>query len=255
MSSSRFGERRNQPMSSRPFRIRGACLIFLGIYLNVPFSILNAAFNYPQILREPTGQVLLLFKEGGAGLIATWYAFALAAVFLIVAVLLVQRTLMDKHKTLLSVATVFGVLAGVFQVLGLIRWVFLVPVLADAYAAPDATEATKAAAVMVFNGFHQYAGVAIGEHLGQLSTSLWAMLISVVMFRSPIYSKWQGASGVAIAVLMLLGLLEGFATVIKFDPGVFAVLTPLSFVALSIWLISLGVVLLLHKEPLGVLEA
>lgn len=36
-----------------------------------------------------------------------------------------------------------------------------------------ASEATKAAAVVVFEGFHQYAGVAIGEHLGQLFTAVW----------------------------------------------------------------------------------
>lgn len=232
------------------FRVTGILLVFLGIYLNIPFSILNSIFNYPQILREPTGQVLLLFKQGGTSLIATWYAFALAPVFLIAAVQLIHRTLKDEGSIWASMATVFGVLAGVFQVLGLIRWVFLVPVLANVYASPSETEAAKTAAVTVFNAFHQYAGVAIGEHLGQLSTALWVLFLSVGILGSSIYKKWQAVSGIVIASLMMVGLVEGFSTVINFDPGVFGAITPVSFIALSIWMIALGITLLFRKTNL-----
>jgi hypothetical protein len=236
-------------MTSRLFKATGASLIFLGIYLNIPFSILGAIFDYPNILREPTGQVLTLFKQGGAMLIAVWYAFALAPLFLIVVSLLVNRILKENQETLLSIATVSGVLAGTFQILGLIRWVFVVPVLANAYTDANATESTRDAAVMVFNGFHQYAGVAVGEHLGQLFTALWVLLISAAMFKSSAFRNWQGMTGIAIAVLMLLGLIEGFATVINFNAGLFGVLTLISFIALSLWMISLGVTLIWQKSP------
>lgn len=236
-------------MSSKLIKITGASLIFLGIYLNIPFSILGAIFDYPNILREPTGEVLTLFKQGGATLIATWYAFAFAAVLLIIVAKLVQQVLKNEHETILSLATTFGILAGIMQVLGLIRWVFVVPMLANAYTDATSTAATKDAAVMVFQGFHQYAGVAIGEHLGQLFTAIWIVLISVAMLDSAVFRRWQGKIGISIAVLMFLGLTEGFATVINFNAEIFGVLTPISFIALSVWMISLGATLIWQHSP------
>lgn len=235
-------------MSSKLNKITAATLIFLGIYINIPFSILGVIFDYPNILRQPTGQVLTMFKQGGSTLIATWYAFAIAALLMIVVAKLIQQILQDEHKHLTSIATTFGVLAGISQVLGLIRWVFIVPILADAYTDSNSSEATKSAAVMVFQGFHQYAGVAIGEHLGQLFTALWIVLISIAMLNSTIFRRWQGFVGIAISAMMMLGLVEGFATVITFNVGIFGVLTPIAFILLSIWMISLGVSLVWRKS-------
>lgn len=235
-------------MSSKLNKITAATLIFLGIYINIPFSILGVIFDYPNILRQPTGQVLTMFKQGGSTLIATWYAFAIAALLMIVVAKLIQQILQDEHKHLTSIATTFGVLAGISQVLGLIRWVFIVPILADAYTDSNSSEATKSAAVMVFQGFHQYAGVAIGEHLGQLFTALWIVLISIAMLNSTIFRRWQGFVGIAISAMMMLGLVEGFATVITFNVGIFGVLTPIAFILLSIWMISLGVSLIWRKK-------
>jgi hypothetical protein len=31
---------------------------------------------------------------------------------------------------------------------------------------------------MVFEAFHRYAGMAVGEHLGYLSTSVWTVLVA-----------------------------------------------------------------------------
>lgn len=231
-------------MTSRTIKFTGASLIFLGVYLNIPFSILGAIFDYPNILRQPTGEVLTRFHAGGTTLIATWYAFALAAVLMTLVVLLVYPVLRSANENLMRIATAFGVLAGIMQVIGLIRWVFVVPSLANAYTDPAATEATRAATVIVFNTIHQYAGVAIGEHLGQLFTAVWALLVSVSLVKT---SRFQSIAGIAIAILMFVGLIEGFATVITFDPGVFSVLTPIAFIALSLWMIWLGISLIILK--------
>jgi hypothetical protein len=236
-------------MSSKLHKVTGATFIFLGIYINIPFSILGVIFDYPNILRQPTGQVLTLFKQGGATLIATWYAFAIAPVLMILAAKLLQRVLNDEYKNLAPVAATFGVLAGVFQVLGLIRWVFVVPALANAYTDPISNEASKASAIAVFQGFHQYAGVALGEHLGQLFTALWLAMISAAMLNSSVFKRWQGWVGLAISAMMFAGLVEGFATVASFNPGVFAILTPIAFILMSIWMITLGVVVLRNKRP------
>jgi hypothetical protein len=193
-------------MSPKLHKITAITLIFLGVYINIPFSVLGAIFDYPNILRQPVGQVLTLFKQGGGTLIATWYAFALAPLIMIAAAKLLHRVLRVGHPDLASIAATFGVLAGLFQAVGLIRWVFVVPALAEVFTDPAASEAAKAAAVTVFQAFHQYAGVALGEHLGQLSTAIWVLLISITMLDSAVFRRWQGFAGLAISVMMFLGL-------------------------------------------------
>lgn len=228
-------------MRSKLFKFTGVFLIFWGIYLNIPFSILSAIFDYPDILRHPTAEVLTAFKAGGNGLLAAWYAFALAALFFVFVVLLLHQVLRRESRILLSLATVSGILAAVLQLLGLIRWVFVVPGLAEVYTNEDSSQATKEAVIVVFNAFHQYAGVAIGEHLGQLFTALWIMFVSIILINSQRFKKWQGYAGIIIAIMMLFGLVEGFATVIDFDAGIFGLLPMISFVGLSLWLVTLGV--------------
>lgn len=64
-------------------------------------------------------------------------------------------------------------IAGVTQAMDLARWVFAVPGLAAIASDPAATAAAKETAIVVFNALHQYAGVALGEHIGQIFTALW----------------------------------------------------------------------------------
>jgi len=45
-------------------------LILTPIAFNVFFTLLSVAFEYPDILREPTGYVLRQFDAGGGGLVA-----------------------------------------------------------------------------------------------------------------------------------------------------------------------------------------
>jgi hypothetical protein len=77
-----------------------------------------------------------------------------------------SQAIVDADQTLLALATIVGVLAAIVQFLGLIRWPFLVPYLARAVSAPDATPARLETVDAVFQSFNRYLGVAVGEHLG-----------------------------------------------------------------------------------------
>lgn len=234
-----------------PRRLAGAGLILLGIGLNVPFAILGATFDYPNILRLPTAEVLTRFHAGGAPLIATWYAFMAAALFLVPVAVLLHDALAPadgrRGSTALRLATMAGIGAGLMQALGLIRWVFAVPGLARTFADPAATEAARAAAVVTFEGLHQYAGVALGEHLGQLATAAWAGLVAVELYSRAGFARWQAWLGSASAGLIAVGLAEGFATVIPFDAGALGLATPLGYVGLSVWLVAVGVSLVKRR--------
>lgn len=216
-------------------------MILLGIYLNVPFTILGLVFSYPGILRRPTGEILTRFEAGGPFLLGFWYSFLLAA--------LAMMVLAGTARRLGSGASVAGLLAGMFQAIGLIRWVFVVPGLARAYTAPVSTAATREATTVVFDALHAYAGVAIGEHLGQLATAVWAVLFASSLRRAGRIPNWQLRLAWTAAALILAGLVEGFATVLPFDPGVLGVATPLGFIVLSVWMVAAGLSLYRGRVP------
>src|SRR3954466_3046491 len=98
----------------------GLLLLVLPIAYNAAFALLGRAFDYPNILRRPTGEILERFAAGGSRLILLWWGFALTAVLLAPAVVLLSVTLGDANGTILSLATVVGLLAALVQFLGLI---------------------------------------------------------------------------------------------------------------------------------------
>src|SRR5262249_17488903 len=141
--------------------------------------------------------------------VLVWYVLTLTAVAFVPLAVLVHHVLAERDAPLgLWLATTFGVIAGVAQTLGFLRWPFLVPHLAQAYLDPAASEAQRAAAAMVFDAFHRYAGMAVGEPLGYLCTSLWTVLVSVAILRGGRAPGWLGASGIVLGAGIAAGLLE-----------------------------------------------
>jgi hypothetical protein len=223
-------------------RLTGIVLILTPIAFNTFFTLLSVTFEYPDILRKPTGYVLRHFDDGGSGLVATWYGFMLTAVLFVPLAILVHKVLTRENTPYMAVATAFGVIAGVVQFLGLVRWPFLVPYLADTYLAPASSPATREAVAVVFQAFNQYAGVGVGENLGYLFTGLWTMLVALTMFGSPLPLRgWLGLLGLVSAVSILVGILEPAG----FEPAANVVV--LGYILWSIWLALFGMFLLVPK--------
>jgi hypothetical protein len=220
--------------------LTGLLLIVVPITFNVTFFLLQRAFEYPEILRKPTDYVLQRFKEGGAPLRRLWYAFALSAVLFTPVPVLVQQVFLPDTPWYLVVGTAVGVLAGAVQFLGLIRWSFLVPSLADMYTHPEATQATRDSVVVVFQAFHRYAGVAIGEHLGYIFTSTWTILLCIAIIATDLVNPLYGWLGIVPALGVLMGVFEetGFRTA--------GAINAISYILWSIWLIAFGTALLLR---------
>jgi uncharacterized protein DUF4386 len=107
--------------------LTGLLLLVLPVAYNLLFTLLARRFDYPDILRQPTSQVLARFAAGGSRLVLTWWGFAMSAVLLAPAVVLVSATLADANPTVLALATATGLLAALVQFLGLVRWPFAVP--------------------------------------------------------------------------------------------------------------------------------
>ena len=142
-----------------------------------------------------------------------------------------------------------GVLAAVVQFLGLVRWPFLVPYLARAVSDADdgtpAGVARREAVEVVFQSFNRYLGVAVGEHLGYLFTGAWSVLVGVASLQSGAVPAWIGVVGIVIGALLALCSLEFVGPFEREGWSLAATLTPIVYVAWSLWLVATGVALLL----------
>ena len=193
--------------------LTGILLIVLPVAFNVAFAALAKAFDYPDILRRPTSEILDRFRAGGSRLVTLWWAFAMTALaFAPVAVLVSE--VVDGNATVLRLAVVVGVLAGLVQLLGLLRWPFLVPYLAREDV--DASPARREAVDIVFQAFHRYLGVAVGEHLGYLLTGAWSVLVGVALTQGSTAPAWLGAVGIAAGALLMMCSLEFVG---RFEPA------------------------------------
>jgi hypothetical protein len=222
----------------------GVMLIVLPLAFNAAFAALAAKFDYPDILRKPTQEILHRFRDGGSGLVLLWWSFAMTAVLLAPAAVLLSGALAGADSTLLALGSAVGVLAAAVQFLGLIRWPFLVPYLARSVTDPNASAARKEAVDVVFQSFNRFLGVAVGEHLGYLLSGAWSALAGVAMIQSAAVPGWLGIVGVTVGAVLALCSLEFIG---PFEPNgwkLAAALTPVAYIVWSLWLVAVGIFLL-----------
>ncbi len=209
----------------------------------VAFLVLGAAFDFPDILRLPAAEVLTKFNENPAAIRAAYYAFSWSSLLLIPLAVLLRRALRagGRDEGSLAVAAALGLAAGLTQLLGFIRWTIFVPFLADAYADPATTPATRDALAVAYEFANRYLGMTIGEHLGWLFQGIWVVVLGVVLLRRQGALRWLGWVGLVIASTLLVGSLEQFQLGAE---ETLAILTSLGSTAFPFWLIGVAVVLM-----------
>jgi hypothetical protein len=225
-------------------RAAAAFLIFLPLAFNSFFFLLARRFDYPDVLRSRTEDILSRFHAGGVRLKLLWYGFVLTAVLLAPLAVLMGQVLARDDLAIVPTATVIGVLAAIVQFVGLARWPFLVPMLARTYHDPAASEARREATVVVFEAFHRYLGVAIGECLGYLLTGAWTVLVGVAMLQSSAFDAWLAWPGIVIGIFLVAGSLEFVGSFEEKGWRLAGAIVPIAYTAWSLWLVSTGVVLL-----------
>jgi Domain of unknown function (DUF4386) len=99
----------------------GIALIAVPVAFNVGFTLLAHRFDYPEVLRRPTHEVLERFRAGGSALVLTWWVFSLSAVLFAALSVLLALAIDDADHNLVVLGAVIGVLASLVQFLGLIR--------------------------------------------------------------------------------------------------------------------------------------
>jgi hypothetical protein len=219
----------------------GVLLIVAPLWFNIMFALLGKRFDYPAILRRPADEILARFRAGGGSLILLWWAFMLSGLILIAAVVLLGQSL--GFWGIVPLAVTIGVLAGLVQMLGLLRWVYLVPPLARAIADPTVGAGQRDASLAVFRAMHQYLGVGVGEHLGYLFTGTWSVLAGVAVARRDVIPSWLGWVGVVVGAGLIIGSAEFLGPNEEHGWRLAGAAIPILYVVWSIWLLAMGIAL------------
>ena len=223
-------------------RAAGVVLIVAPLWFNATFALLGKRFDYPDILRRPTAEILERFRAGGSSLILLWWAFMLSGLLLIAGAVLLGQVL--GFGWIVPVATTVGVLAGLVQMLGLLRWVYVVPALARAYADPTLGPEQREVHAAVFRALHQYLGVGVGEHLGYLFTGIWSVLVGVaVIGDGTALPSWLAWPGIVIGAGLLVGAAEYLGPNEERGWVLAGAAIPILYIAWSVWLLAMGIAL------------
>jgi hypothetical protein len=193
------------------------------------FTALGSVFEYPQILDEPTTDILELFRQH-QGAVTDWFlVLVLSAAMLAPAGLLIGRL---AGGTLGRWIAAVGVAAAVVQVVGLQRWATLVPAISEDALDPS----RRAAAEDRFELLHAVLGQAIGETAGYALSATFTVLVVVALVRKGL-PRWLALVGYASAALIATGVLVPLV-----EP---ASLTNFAgYVGWCVWLLAVAVCLL-----------
>jgi len=222
-------------------RLTGALFLLSAVAFAVAATVLAAAFEWPDILREPADVVLPAFAAGGDSLVWTWFATGWTYAVLLVPILLLPAALGRRGDAALRVATWVGAASVLLSLIGFLRWVFVVPALARSYVEGDAT--TRAAVDAAWTAQHQFGGALLGEHLSQLMVIGWSATLSVVIVRSRVLPRWLGVAGLVVSAVYLLNQGDILNTAVPGFP-VWDLAGLLGSTGWGLWVAALGIVLL-----------
>lgn len=213
-------------------RLAGAALVLASVLAIAGFTVLGSVFQYPQILEEPTSEILTLFREH-QGAVVTWFSVLVVGAGLLAPAGLFLGRLVGG--TLGRWIAGVGIAAATVQVIGLQRWVTLVPGVSQDALDP----ALRGGAEERFELLHTVLGKIIGETLGYALTATFTVLVVVALSRT-IMPHWTAVIGYGAAGLIATGVVIPLVEVASLSN--FA-----GYVAWCVWL--LGVAVLLFRTP------
>ena len=203
------------------------------------FSGLGSIFDYPEILKEPTEEILTAYRAH-EGAITGWFLVLVIGAALLgpVAVLLGRMAGGRQGRWIAGL----GVAAAVVQVVGLARWVVLVPAISD-QANDGALDPRHAAAARHrFELLHTWLGEILGETIGYVLSAAFTVLVVSAVGRG-LAPRWVNRLGVGAAALISTGVL------VPLGVGAAELTNFAGYIAWSAWLVAMAVVLWRSASP------
>lgn len=223
-------------MSDR--RSTAALLLGFTVLNLVAAAVLGAAYGWPGVLDEPAAVVLPAFAAAQTAVVAGFLLQTLLSVALVpISIGLHRETGGGARLWPLTVA-VSGVLSGLAQTLGWIRWPITVPGLAATWLDPTTSPEVRAATEASYTVLTTYAGGALGEYLGWLFQAVWAIGVAVLLVRARVVGPATSVVGLGLTAVWGLSFLAG-----PFVPALAeGLLGTAAFAAYALWFFWLGAV-------------
>ena len=213
-------------------RLASTALALASLLAIAGFTVLGIVFQYPQILEEPTSEILDLYRENQTAVVTWFLVLVVSAALMAPAGRYLGRLV---EGTLGRWITGVGIAAATVQVIGLQRWVTLVPGLSANALDPS----RRSDAEDRFELLHTILGNLIGETFGYSLTATFTILV-IIGLRRTIMPRWMALIGNVAAGLIATGVVIPWVEV--------ASLTNFAgYVVWCVWL--LGVAALLFQAP------
>jgi hypothetical protein len=210
-------------------RLAAAAMTTASLLAIAGFTALGSVFDYPKILDEPTAEILARYREHQGAVVGWFLVLVVSAALLAPVGVLLGRL---AGGTLGRWIAGTGIAAATVQVIGLSRWVLLIPRVSD-----DATDPSRVAdAHHTFEQLHTWLGQALGETVGYALTATFTVLVVIGVARS-IAPRWLAVAGYVSAGLIATGV------VIPLGLDAASITNFVGYVAWCLWLIAMSVVL------------
>jgi len=194
------------------YRFTAIVILVHVLILLMGFNVLAMVFEFPEVLRQPADYRLTLFMQNSAIVIPTYYLLALTGFTQILMAVMLRQLLQERENSILTLATLFGVLAGLFQVLGFIRWPILIPYIAGAMEQGVPLETVA----FIEGAFNHYLGMTVGEHLGFLAQAIWTTLLGVTLLNTQLFDRRLAWPTIILGLFTLVMGLEPLSPQLAF---------------------------------------
>jgi hypothetical protein len=210
-------------------RLAGTALALASVLAIAGFTALGSVFAYPQVLQEPTAEILALFRAHETAVMAWFGVLVVSAALMAPAGVWIGRL---AGGTLGRTIAAAGIAAAVVQVVGLQRWLTLVPAFSQEALDPG----RRASAEQRFELWHTVLGTGVGETAGYTFTALFTVLVVLALGRRSLLPRWLAVAGLVAAALIATGVLVPFVAVASLSN--FA-----GYILWCFWLLAVAVVL------------
>lgn len=222
-------------------KITATLLLLYSILGIAAYLILATVFDFPDILRKPITERFALFQLHETIIIPTYYAFALTGVLQILFSIYLYKIIGNTSSSGL-VGLTFGILAGLCQTFGFIRWVVVIPYLTSVGATTD---------VSIYEGvLNSYFGMSVGEHLGNLFIAIWLIFSYLTLRKEELFDKRLTFITLLSGILMFPVAFEPLGSLFS----VFAILTIPVYGLIFVWMLLVSFSLFKLKDEVIVIK-
>jgi hypothetical protein len=230
-------------MSKLTIKIAGGLLLAEVVLQLIAFNTLAAEFDFPDILRQPAGIAITKFLAKESSIVPAYYVFLLSSLVYIPLSYWLSASLGQKDSLVNRLLEAMGVTTSIFQSIGFVRWIFLMPYLAhqwqDNVSMRQMTEA-------IYELMNRYAGQSIGEHLGFILMASWTFILSYMVVRqSNLMDQILGVVGMLLAITILVSTAENFGGP---NAPLLGIINLVSNIGWSVWAIVLGIRLMVKPS-------